>query len=290
MFHGSMVALVTPMQIDGSIDFDSLAELIEWHIAEKTDAIVVAGTTGESGTLSAQEKLALIRFVEKQVGERLPVIAGAYGTGTQQAIEMAEHAMQAGVDACLVMTPAYIKPTQEGLYLHYQAIAKAAAIPLILYNVPGRTACDLLPETVERLSRISNIIGVKEASGHVERTQQILETCQHSMDVYSGEDALTVDLMALGAKGVISVTANIAPRLMHEMTDALLKGDIDSAKEINQQLLPLHEALFIESNPIPCKWLLNDNNKIPAGIRLPLTSLSKQHHASLREAAAGVLS
>ena len=283
MFHGSMVALVTPMQENGEVDFTALGDLVEWHIEQKTDAIVVAGTTGESGTLTAVEKLAVIRFVEKQVKERLPVIAGSYAAATQQAIDMTQQAMEAGVDACLIMTPAYIKPTQEGLYQHYKAIAEAVAIPQIVYSVPGRTACDILPETVARLATISNIIGIKEATGSLDRTKMLLESCNGKIDVYSGEDSLTVDLMYLGAKGVISVTANVAPRLMHDMCAAALKGDFTFAQVINQRLMPLHQQLFVESNPIPVKWVLHKMGKIADVIRMPMTTLSAQYHHDLQK-------
>ncbi len=291
MFHGSMVALVTPMHADGSLDHDSLASLIEFHIENGTDAIVAVGTTGESATLDMKEHAGLLREVIDQVRGRIPVIAGTGANCTREAIELTRCAMEAGADACLLVTPYYNKPTQEGLYLHHKAIANAVPIPQILYNVPGRTACDMLPETVERLSSISNIVGIKEATGNLERGQEILERCGDRLDLYSGDDATAMELILMGAKGDISVTANVAPRAMHEMCAAALRGDREQAQAINRRLTALHRDLFVESNPIPVKWALYEMGLIPPGIRLPLTVLSERHHNTVRAALreAGVL-
>ncbi len=291
MFHGSMVALVTPMHADGSLDHDSLASLIEFHVENGTDAIVAVGTTGESATLDMKEHADLLREVIERVRGRIPVIAGTGANCTREAIELTRCAMEAGADACLLVTPYYNKPTQEGLYLHHKAIANAVPIPQILYNVPGRTACDMLPETVERLSSISNIVGIKEATGNLERGREILERCGDRLDLYSGDDATAMELMLMGAKGDISVTANVAPRAMHEMCAAALRGDREEAHAINRRLMLLHRDLFVESNPIPVKWALYEMGLIPPGIRLPLTVLSERHHNTVRAALreAGVL-
>lgn len=284
MFHGSMVALVTPMDENGALDFESLAKLVEFHIESGTDAIVAMGTTGESATLDMKEHCSVLRETVKWVHGRVPVIAGTGANSTTEAIELTRAAMQVGADACLLVTPYYNKPTQEGLYRHYKAIAEAVPVPQILYNVPGRTACDMLPETVERLSSISNIIGVKEATGNLARGREILERCGSKIDLYSGDDATAMDLILLGAKGNISVTANVAPKAMHEMCAAALRGDRTQAEAINQRLIALHKNLFIESNPIPVKWALHEMGLIPSGIRLPLTPLSAQHHDVVRQA------
>ena len=225
MFHGSMVALVTPMDSQGMIDYSAVEQLVEWHIEQGTNAIVVAGTTGESATLDDKEKMALTTFVVDHVAERIPVIAGASSTATAHAIALTHEAMEHGADACLIMTPAYIKPTQEGLYQHYRAIAKTSALPLIMYNVPSRTACDLLPETIARLSEIANIIGIKEATGDLERLIQIKSLCGDSLDVYSGDDFTAKSLMLNGAKGVISVAANVVPKLMSQLCQSALDDD-----------------------------------------------------------------
>ena len=291
MFHGSMVALVTPMHADGSLDHDSLASLIEFHIENGTDAIVAVGTTGESATLDMKEHAGLLREMIERVRGRIPVIAGTGANCTREAIELTRCAMEAGADACLLVTPYYNKPTQEGLYLHHKAIANAVPIPQILYNVPGRTACDMLPETVERLSVISNIVGIKEATGNLERGREILERCGDRLDLYSGDDATAMELILMGARGDISVTANVAPRAMHEMCAAALRGDREEAHAINRRLTALHRDLFVESNPIPVKWALYEMGLIPPGIRLPLTVLSECHHNTVRAALreAGVL-
>lgn len=292
MFRGSMVALVTPMSIDGAIDNKALSELIEFHISNGTDAIVPVGTTGESATLDYDEHCAVIRRVVGEVAGRIPVIAGTGANSTREAIELTRCALTAGADACLLVTPYYNKPTQEGLYRHYKAIAEAVPLPQILYNVPGRTACDLLPDTVERLAGLTNVVGIKEATGDVARVREIVERCGSSLDVYSGDDALAMEIILQGGKGVISVTANVAPSLMHEMCAAALRGDRQGAEQINQRLEGLHRDLFLESNPIPVKWAVSEMGKIPPGIRLPLTPFSGQYHAQLRNSMlqAGVLS
>ncbi|WP_297810841.1 4-hydroxy-tetrahydrodipicolinate synthase [uncultured Methylophaga sp.] len=291
MYSGSMVALVTPMHEDGALDYDSLRKLIEFHISEGTDAIVAVGTTGESATLSVSEHTDVIKAVIDMVDGRVPVIAGTGANSTSEAIELTEKAKALGADAALLVAPYYNKPTQEGMYLHFKAIAEAVDLPQILYNVPGRTACDLLPETVGRLSQIPNIIGIKEASGDVSRVQQIRQLSNDDFEIYTGEDVNTVDFILAGGCGVISVTANVAPRLMHDMCVAAINGDEAKAREINQELVALHQFLFVETNPIPVKWALTEMAMIPKGIRLPMTVLSEKYHQSVREAliTAGVL-
>jgi 4-hydroxy-tetrahydrodipicolinate synthase len=291
MFHGSMVALVTPMQADGAIDNEALDRLIEFHVDNGTDAIVAVGTTGESATLDEHEHCAVIRRVVDKAAGRVPVIAGTGANSTREAIDLTRCAMEAGADACLLVTPYYNKPTQEGLYQHFRTIAEAVPTPQILYNVPGRTAVDMLPATVARLAEISNIIGIKEATGDLTRGQEILDLCGDKLDLYSGDDATAMELILAGAKGDISVTANVAPRAMHEMCAAALRGDRAEAERINNQLMPLHQNLFLEANPIPVKWALQQMGLIPGGIRLPLTPLAESCHAPLREAMqqAGVL-
>jgi 4-hydroxy-tetrahydrodipicolinate synthase len=291
MFHGSMVALVTPMHDDGAVDVPALKRLVDFHVENGTDAIVAVGTTGESATLDMEEHCETIRIVVEHAAGRVPVIAGTGANSTTEAIELTHCAQKAGADAALLVTPYYNKPTQEGLYRHHKAIADAVPIPQILYNVPGRTAVDMLPETVERLSAISNIVGIKEATGNLDRAREILDRCGDALDLYSGDDATAVDLILMGGKGDISVTANVAPRQMHEMCAAALAGDASTARSINDRLMPLHKNLFIESNPIPVKWALQEMGMIDGGIRLPLTPLDEKHHAAVREAlrAAGVL-
>jgi 4-hydroxy-tetrahydrodipicolinate synthase len=291
MFHGSMVALVTPMGEDGSLDWSALRRLIDWHIENGTDAIVPVGTTGESPTLDIDEHVEVIRVTVEQVNGRVPVIAGTGANSTREAIELTRAAERVGADACLLVTPYYNKPTQEGLYLHYKAVADAVPIPQILYNVPGRTACDMLPETVQRLSQVSNIVGIKEASGNPERTRDILHRCGERMDVYSGDDATALESILLGGKGDISVTANVAPKLMHEMCKLAREGKEREARALNERLMPLHKHLFVEANPIPVKWALQQMGMIKGGIRLPLTPLSAAHHEVVRAAlrSAGVL-
>lgn len=291
MFRGSMVALVTPMQEDGSLDWPALGRLIDFHVENGTDALVVVGTTGEASTLSMEEHCEVIRFSVKHTRGRIPVIAGTGANATSEAIELTRCAEQAGADACLLVTPYYNKPTQEGLYRHFRAVAEAVPIPQILYNVPGRTAVDLLPETVERLAPIANIVGIKEATGNIERVREIVRRCGERLDVYSGDDATALEAILAGAKGDISVTANVAPKLMHEMCQAALAGDVERARALNDRLAELHKVLFVESNPIPVKWALKEMGLIGGGIRLPLTPLSDKYHATVRSALkrAGVL-
>lgn len=284
MFHGSMVALVTPMHDDGSLDFEALERLVEFHVENGTDAIVSVGTTGESPTLNEKEHCAVIRKTVDLVRGRMPVIAGTGSNCTREAIDLTMAAMKAGANASLLVTPYYNKPTQEGLFLHYQAVAAAVAMPQILYNVPGRTACDLLPETVERLSKISNIVGIKEATGDLQRAQEILDACGDSLDIYGGDDATCRELMLMGGKGVISVTSNVAPRAMHEMCAAAIAGEREKAEALDAPLAGLHENLFLEANPIPAKWAVAEMGLMGHGIRLPLTKLSEQHHETLSQA------
>ena len=291
MFHGSMVALVTPMHEDGSLDYAALRRLIDFHVEQGTDALVVVGTTGESATLDMDEHCEVIRVAVEHARGRLPVIAGTGANATAEAIELTRCAERAGADACLLVTPYYNKPTQEGLYRHFKAIAEAVPIPQILYNVPGRTACDMLPETVERLAPIPNIVGIKEATGNLDRTREILRRCGAQLDLYSGDDATALDSILLGAKGDISVTANVAPRLMHEMCTLARAGRESEARALNDRLMGLHKDLFIESNPIPVKWALQAMGLVQGGIRLPLTPLAERHHETVRQAlrAAGVM-
>jgi len=284
MFHGSMVALVTPMKDGGELDYKAMSRLIEFHIENQTDAIVVAGTTGESATVDEKEHCDLIRNAVDIARGRIPVIAGTGANATSEAIHLTRCAMEAGADACLLVTPYYNKPTQEGLYLHYKAIAEAVPIPQILYNVPGRTACDMLPETVERLSHIPNIIGLKEATGDLDRLKLIIELCGDRLELYSGDDATGCEFMLSGGSGVISVTSNVVPKAMHDMCVEALAGHAAEAKAIDQKLMMLHQDLFLEANPIPVKWALFEMGLISDGIRLPLTILSSQYHESVRAA------
>jgi 4-hydroxy-tetrahydrodipicolinate synthase len=284
MISGSMVALVTPMDAQGGLDWAALSKLVDFHLQEGTNAIVAVGTTGESATLDVNEHVEVIRRVVDQVAGRIPVIAGTGANSTREAIELTQNAKSVGADACLLVTPYYNKPTQEGLYQHFRHIAESVAIPQILYNVPGRTACDMLPETVERLSKVANIIGIKEATGDLQRAQDILDRVSSDFLVYSGDDATAVELMLMGGKGNISVTANVAPRAMADLCAAAMRGEAEAARAINDKLMPLHKALFIESNPIPVKFALHEMGLIPDGIRLPLTWLSPRCHEPLRQA------
>ncbi|MHB8258308.1 MAG: 4-hydroxy-tetrahydrodipicolinate synthase [Acidiferrobacterales bacterium] len=292
MFHGSMVALVTPMHPDGALDRTALRRLIDFQIENGTTAIVSVGTTGESPTLDMEEHCEVIRLSVEYTRGRIPVIAGTGANSTAEAIELTRCAQAAGADACLLVTPYYNKPTQEGLFLHYRAIAQAVAIPQILYNVPGRTACDLLPATVARLAEIPNIVGIKEATGNLDRAREIFSACGPDFEVYSGDDATALELLLLGGKGVISVTTNVAPRAMQDMCAAVLNGDAQTARAINERLMGLHRNLFVEANPIPVKWALQQMGLIESGIRLPLTPLSPQYHETVRQAmrGAGVVS
>lgn len=284
MFHGSLVALVTPMQNDGTVDIDKLRQLIEWHIENGTDGIVVLGTTGESVTLTEGEHRLIIEQAREQIKGRIPLIAGTGSNSTAHTIQQTRRAMELGVDACLVVTPYYNKPTQEGLVQHFKAIASTVGIPLILYNVPSRTGCDMLPETVARISDLPNIVGIKEATGNLQRARDLLERCHNNIDLFSGDDATCREFMLLGGKGVISVTANVAPKLMHAMCTAALNNDIETALANDKKLLDLHQKLFVEANPIPVKWALQQMGLISAGIRLPLTPLSAKYHETVRSA------
>lgn len=276
--------MVTPM-VPGTlaVDMDALRHLVEWHVSSGTAAIVAVGTTGESATLEVNEHLAVIKACVEQANGRIPVIAGTGANSTSEAIELTSGAKAAGADACLLVTPYYNKPTQEGLVLHYQAIARAVAIPQILYNVPSRTACDMLPETVRRLAQVDNIVGIKEATGDMNRAKEIIAGCGNDFAVYSGDDATAVELMLLGGKGNISVTANIAPAQMRALCAAALAGDEHLARQLNAKLAQLHRDLFVESNPIPVKWALAEMGLIAHdAIRLPLTPLAKPWHEPLR--------
>lgn len=284
MIQGSIVALVTPMEADGSLDIESLRKLVEFHIEQGTDGIVAVGTTGESATLTPEEHCAVVKLVVEQVKGRVPVIAGTGSNSTQEAIELTKEAKHLGADACLLVTPYYNKPTQEGLYLHHKAIAEAVEIPQILYNVPGRTGCDLLPETAARISHIPNVIGIKEATGKLDRLAAILASAKPGFLLYSGDDATGTEFCLSGGHGVISVTANVAPRLMHTMIAAALAGDRLQAEAIDAKLAGLHKDLFIESNPIPVKWAVHAMGLSKQGIRLPLTWLSDSCHAAVRAA------
>ena len=284
MISGSLVALVTPMDSRGNLDWQALDRLIEYHLAEGTDGIVAVGTSGESATLDMNEHKEFIRRVVELVAGRIPVIAGTGANSTSEAVELTSSARSVGADACLLVTPYYNKPTQEGLYQHYKYIAETVDIPQILYNVPGRTACDMLPATVARLADIDNIVGIKEATGDMQRAREVIDLVGDRMAVYSGDDATAVELILLGGKGNISVTANVAPRAMHELCAAALKGDAETARRLNDSLMPLHTQLFIESNPIPAKWALYEMGLISDGLRLPLTSLSAECQPAVREA------
>ncbi|MBQ0753538.1 MAG: 4-hydroxy-tetrahydrodipicolinate synthase [Gammaproteobacteria bacterium] len=272
---GSIVALVTPMHSDGAVDWESLRKLVNWHVEQGTDAIVAVGTTGESATLGFEEHDLVIREVISAAAGRVPVIAGTGANSTDEAIRITRGAKADGADACLLVTPYYNKPTQEGLYQHHLAIAKAVDIPQILYNVPGRTACDMLPETVERLSAVPNIIGIKEATGNLERVREIRQRCGEDFLIYSGDDATATEAMLQGACGDISVTANVVPAQMAAMCKAAIAGDAETARKLNAEIEALHRDLFVESNPIPVKWALYEMGLIGSGIRLPLTILSE---------------
>ncbi|PCI17058.1 MAG: 4-hydroxy-tetrahydrodipicolinate synthase [Piscirickettsiaceae bacterium] len=286
MFQGSIVALVTPMHKDGSLDEGSLRKLVEFHIEQGTDAIVAMGTTGESATLNEKEHCHVIRQVVEMVSGRIPVIAGTGANSTTEAIDLTRCAAEAGADACLLVTPYYNKPTQEGLVLHYKAIAAAVDIPQILYNVPGRTACNMLPETVAKLKDVANIVGVKDATGDMAVGKALIELSDDSFSVYSGDDATSCELILMGAKGSITVTGNVAPAKVHQMCEKALAGDDQGAKAIDKKLQPLHGDLFIESSPIPVKWAVCELGLIENGIRLPMTWLSKQYESTVQQAMA----
>lgn len=292
MFRGSIVALVTPMRADGSVDFECLTRLVDFHCQAGTNAIVAVGTTGESATLEFDEHIKVIGHVVAAAAGRLPVIGGTGANSTAEATALTRSAAQAGVDGCLLVTPYYNKPTQEGLYRHFRAVAEAVDVPQILYNVPGRTAVDMQVETVKRLAEITNIVALKEASGDLQRSAKLIEGCGDRIGLFSGDDDLAREQMLMGFAGVISVTANVAPELMQQMATAALAGQADRATEIDARLAGLHRDLFLESNPIPVKWALHKMGLIPNGIRLPLTELSASFHQPLMDsmAQAGIAS
>ncbi|OQK18169.1 4-hydroxy-tetrahydrodipicolinate synthase [Methyloprofundus sedimenti] len=284
MILGSIVALVTPMFDNGDVDKHSLKKLVEFHIEQDTDAIVAMGTTGESATLNDHEHMDVVKAVVDYVAGRIPVIAGTGANSTSEAITLTRAAKQVGADACLLVTPYYNKPTQEGLYLHYKAIAEAVDIPQILYNVPGRTACDMLPETIGRLAKIDHIIGVKEATGDLSRVSAIRDLCGDDFALYTGDDASSCEFCLLGGNGTITVSGNVAPRLVHQMATAAINGDRETATSIDASLRGLHKQLFIQSNPIPVKWAVAEMGLIHKGIRLPLTWLTEDCFDIVRSA------
>jgi 4-hydroxy-tetrahydrodipicolinate synthase len=291
MIKGSIVAIVTPMFEDGSLDKDSLKQLIDWHVAEGTDGIVIVGTTGESATVSPDEHVELIKLAVEHGAGRVPVIAGSGGNSTTEAIALTRHAKDVGADATLQVVPYYNRPTQEGMYRHFKAIAEAVDLPVILYNVPGRTVADMANETVLRLAAVDNIIGIKDATGSIGRGIELLHGLKQArvqsgktFAVYSGDDPTAMALMFCGAAGNISVTANVAPRAMHELCVAAMNGDVARAVEINDRILALHAKLFVEPNPVPVKWALAELGKMPAGLRLPLAPLSAPFHDTVRAA------
>lgn len=284
MLKGSLVAIVSPMLEDGSLDLDGLRRLLDWHVAEGTDGVVVVGTTGESPTVDFEEHCQLIRTAVQHIAGKFPVIAGTGANSTREAIELQAFAKKAGADMCLSVVPYYNKPTQEGLYRHFRAVAEAVDIPMIMYNVPGRTVCDMQNDTALRLAQVPNIVGIKDATGNLERGSDLIRRAPRGFAVYSGDDATALALMLMGGDGVISVTANAAPHLMHEMCASAFGGDLGKARATNNKLLGLHRHLFVEANPIPVKWVLKEMGLIDGGIRLPLTPLSSSFHDLLRGA------
>ncbi len=284
MIQGSMVALVTPMTSDGQLDWDSLHNLVAWHLEKGSHGLVAVGTTGESSTLSVEEHLEVVRRVVKQVKGRIPVIAGTGANATDEAVTLTAAAKECGADACLLVTPYYNKPTQEGLFRHFEHIAKSVAIPQILYNVPGRTGVDMTAQTVIRLAAIPNIVGIKEATGDMARAGDIVEACGDDFAVISGDDFTAVELMLLGGKGSITVTGNVAPAQLARICDLAVAGEAKLARTLDKELLPVHQAMFLESNPIPVKWAAAEMGLISPGIRLPMTPLSEQFHSQVRSA------
>lgn len=282
--QGSIVALVTPMNADGSVDLDSMRRLMDWQIAEGTDAFVIVGTTGESPTVNVDEHAELIRVAVEHSGKRVPIIAGAGGNSTAEAIVLTRYSKMAGADATLQVVPYYNKPTQEGMYQHFKSIAEAVDLPVILYNVPGRTVADMSNETIVRLSQVKNIIGVKDATGNIARGIDLLRQVSDDFSVYSGDDSTAMALMLCGAKGNISVVANVAPKNMHLMCSAAIAGDLQTARKLNDLMLPLSQQLFVEPNPIPVKWAMKEMGIIPSGIRLPLVTLSDMYQNGVRKA------
>ncbi|WP_432720197.1 4-hydroxy-tetrahydrodipicolinate synthase [Jeongeupia wiesaeckerbachi] len=291
MLTGSLVALATPMFEDGSLDFASLRKLVDWHIAEGTNGLVAVGTTGESPTVSVEEHIEIIRVVVEQAAGRVPVIAGTGANSTREAIHLSKRAKEVGADFGLSVVPYYNKPTQEGLYLHFRAIAEESGLPTLLYNVPGRTITDMSNDTALRLAEVPGIIGIKDATADKERAADLIKRAPKDFAILSGDDGSTLAFILQGGHGVISVTANVAPRLMAQMCKAARAGDVAGARELNNQLHGLHKQLFVEANPIPVKWALEQMGLLPSGIRLPLTRLSDGNHAAVRQAmqAAGVL-
>jgi 4-hydroxy-tetrahydrodipicolinate synthase len=281
MLQGSLVALVTPMHENGSIAWEALEQLIEHHIAAGSDGLVVAGTTGEASTLTMDEHASLFKQAVAMAAGRIPIIAGTGANATAEAIALSQAAAEAGAAAALSVTPYYVKPTQEGLYLHYRAIVEASGLPHILYNVPSRTACDMLPETVARLRELPLVIGIKEAVADMARIDALRTLCGPGFLIFSGDDQTMLDALAHGAQGVISVSANVVPQAMHQLCQAAAAGRWDEARAMDQQLQPLHKVLFVESNPIPVKWALEQQGLIPPGIRLPLTRLATRWHETV---------
>jgi len=284
MFQGSIVAIATPMQDDGAVDFEAMQSLVEFHVKEGTDAIVSVGTTGESATLDMVEHATVIAKTIEYAAGRIPVIAGTGANSTSEALELTHNAKAAGAQACLLVTPYYNKPPQEGLYQHFKHIAEAVDIPQILYNVPGRTSLDMMPATTARLAEVDNIIGIKEAFGTVDRIRELVTLCPSDFRIYTGDDATAMESILAGASGNISVTANVAPALMHQMCFAALNGDESTAREIESKLADLNSKLFIESNPIPVKWSLHQMKLCGPGIRLPLVPLNSEYHAQVMKA------
>ncbi len=284
MIVGSIVAIVTPMDSTGAIDWQALERLVDFHIDNGTNAIVAVGTTGESATLPVDEHMEVLRQVVSRANGRIPIIAGSGANSTSEALELTEMAKGANADACLIVTPYYNKPSQEGLYQHYKLIADSVDIPQILYNVPGRTGCDMLPDTIARLASHPNIVGHKEATGDLSRAKELIERSGDQVAMYSGDDATAAEFILLGGKGNISVTANVAPRKMSDLCAAALRGDAETARRISAELEALNTDLFIEANPIPVKWALHEMGLIQQGQRLPLTTLDSQYHDIVREA------
>jgi 4-hydroxy-tetrahydrodipicolinate synthase len=284
MIQGSIVAIVTPMHADGTLDLPGLRKLIDWHIAEGTDSIVIVGTTGESPTVTVDEHCELIKIAVDHAAKRIPIIAGSGGNSTAEAIELTRYAKNVGADASLQVVPYYNRPTQEGMYQHFKKIAESVDLPVILYNVPGRTVADMSNDTILRLTQVPGIVGVKDATGNIARGSDLIRLAPKSFAVYSGDDATAMALMFCGARGNISVTANVAPRAMHELCVAAMTGKVAEAVAINNKLLPLHNKLFVEPNPVPVKWALTEMGMMEAGIRLPLVPLSPDFHATVRAA------
>ncbi|MDG2175487.1 MAG: 4-hydroxy-tetrahydrodipicolinate synthase [Gammaproteobacteria bacterium] len=284
MIKGSIVAIATPMHEDGSLDLVALSSLLQWHVEKGTDGIVAVGTTGESPTLSVEEDCTVISHVVQEINGRVPVIAGTGANSTTEAIELTKAAKKAGADACLLVTPYYNKPNQRGLVAHYTKIAESVDIPQILYNVPSRTACDMLPDTIQILSEVPNIVGVKEATGDIGRGKEVMQLCGDDFAVYSGDDATSLELILAGAVGTISVTANVAPDQVHEMCRLAMAGENEAAGKINDKIACLHELLFLEANPMPVKWALKEMGLIGPGIRLPMVELDAMYHEQLQQA------